>query len=242
MKKTIPLVILQAIEPFLEKLDKNILGVDRSGNSIFRVEDIDSQSDFYFRIIKHEPGQQGLVITVEYKPSDPDSTVARSNKIYISSFAGEFKKWLSLLDSYNAVKTPYDDPILERYEEEFFAEFETADEDADEVSFSLKKQLLIDKALDNLVALLEVKKDEVNKETVTALIGEIEEIRETLTESTKTEIVSRISKLFAKIRKLSIKMIKDAYPILQKEIITQAVKGGFELVTGIDVTTIIDGI
>lgn len=228
MKKTVPLSVLKTIEPILEKIDRKKFLVDRSGNSAFKVLDIERGSDFFFELTNCEAGQDKVVVNVQYRPQNANIVTLYKNRIYLEILANEFTHWSALIDGYQSVITVFDDPIVEKYEKEFFAEFEILDDDADKVSFDFQKQLLIDTALNDVIQSLESKKDQTNEHQIAELVKEAEEIKNTLTELTKRETASKISKLFAKIRKGGIKLIKDPYPILQKEIIGQAVKGLME--------------
>jgi hypothetical protein len=231
MKKTVPLAILKAIEPILENLDRDIFVIDLQGRCVLRINDVDKTSDFFFEIEAYETGQNGqgkTVLQLAYCPEGESSVGIHQTRIYLDTLLAVYKAWEGVVTEYDRVKSVFDDHILGKYEKEFFAEFEVLEEDADKVGFDFQKQLLIDNALAGVIKTLESKKDETNKEQIEELIKEAEEIKEDLTELTKKETASRISKLFAKIRKGGMKLIKDTYPILQKEIIGQAVKGLIE--------------
>lgn len=230
-KKKVPLIILKAIEPLLPLIKENNLQPNLEA-TIFKVED--PQSDFFFEIANYEPRENRIVVTVNFKPKNENSVDVVAQAAWADSFGTYFKEWIKTVDGYKQVKTIYDDPILEKYEEEFYAKLESADEDAETASFSLEQQLYLDESIGRVIHLLEGKKDESNEEIISAVIKEAQEIQATITESTKQETLGKLSKLFAKIQKGGLKLIKEVYPIIQKEIISQVVKGALQLPSVID--------
>ena len=165
---------------------------------------------------------------IKYKPASEVNAGSYENIIEDRHFPNAFRRWFSFIEGYNTVKSVYDDPITTKYADDFYQEFQSADEDAGTVSFTLKQQLLLDSALTQVIHVLEARKDDTNKEAVSELIDQAEEIQNTVTESTKQETLTKLSRLFAKVQKLGIKFIKDVYPIIQKEVIGAAIKGAAE--------------
>lgn len=225
MKKTVPLAILQIIEPILTQLDQARLTVDRTSDSIFRVTDAEPGSDFFFEVMTASINSTGNnSVRMKYKPANAVDIGVLENNFGAAQIPTLFSHWLTVIKGYQNVKSVYDDPILKQYAEDFYTEFESADEDATTVSFNLKQQLLLDSALSQVIQVLESKKDDTNREAISELIEQAEEIQATVTESTKQETLTKMSKLFAKIQKGSIKWIKDVYPIIEKEVIGAIVK------------------
>jgi hypothetical protein len=229
MKKTVPLAILQIIEPLLTQLDQAKLTVDRTSDSIFRVTDAEPGSDFFFEVTTASINSTGNnSVKMKYKPANAVDIGVLENHFGATQIPTLFSHWLKVIQGYQNVKSVYDDPILKKYAEDFYTEFESADEDATTVSFNLKQQLLLDSALTQVIHVLEAKKVEGDKELIAALIEQAEEIQATVTENTKQETLTKLSKFFAKIQKGGIKLIKDIYPIIQKEIIGAAIKNAAE--------------
>jgi hypothetical protein len=233
MKKEVPLGILKAIEPVLDKLKSNNIAVERNNNLILRVVDTDKESSLFFEITGYEMNNAGANnLKLRYKPKNEIDPTAYSTVIEAKNFEGSFLHWFKLVEGYNNVKSVFDDPILKKYADDFFEEFVSADSDASITSFNLTQQLLLDGALTQVIHALEAKKDEANEELVAELIEQAEEIQNTLTEDTKQESLSKLSKFLAKVQKGGIKLIKEVYPIVQKEIIGTIVKAAITAGTG----------
>jgi hypothetical protein len=229
MKKEVPLTILKMIEPVLPKLKSNNLFLEKNPNAVLKIVDLDIDSKFFFEISACEPNNSGgQNLQVKFKPQSESNVNEYSGRIEDKHFEHTFKRWLSTVEGYSSVKSLFDDPILKKYADDFYTEFESADEDATTASFNLKQQLLLDSALTQVIHVLEAKKVEGDKELIAALIEQAEEIQSTVTENTKQETLTKLSKFFAKIQKGGIKLIKDIYPIIQKEIIGAAIKNAAE--------------
>ena len=228
MKKKFPLVVLKAIEPLYARIEQESLKLDKTAQTLLVVKDADKDSDFFFEIIAHLPTNHGLGFKYRYKPQSINEVAETSGLTPLNNIINLFDNWIKLVNEYSSVKTHYDDPVLKKYADSFYTEFESADEDATTVSFTVKQQLLLSSALDQVIQILETKRTDHNEEAVNELVKQAEEIQDTLTEDTKQETLTKLSKLFAKVQKLGIKFIKDVYPIVQKEIIGAAIKSGIQ--------------
>ena len=235
MKKEIPLALLKALEPFNERLRSGHYVIDTSKDEgLFTIWDNDEGSRFSFSLNKAEVRDGALHLLAAYIPASEVDINRLVVTMKVESFGKVLTQWLGLVDEYRSINTIFDDPILKKYEEDFDAKFESADADATVNSFSLEQQLLLDEAITKVIYQLEAKRDEANQESITALIQEAEQIKDSITTSTKRETFSKLSKLFAKIQKGSLKWIKEVYPIIQKEIISQIVKGALHLPSATD--------
>ncbi|RYU81257.1 hypothetical protein [Hymenobacter persicinus] len=236
MKKKIPLAIHKAIEPLLPIINKEIVAMDMSANSLFRMIDVDPESGFFFEITAIEKSDGKTIIRYESKPASANNNIAIRAATTYEGFANIFKQWINILNDYNQIPTIFDDPILKQYEDDFQEKFESADENASRASFTLEQQFLLDDAFTKIIFLLEHNKDKENIEEIDSLIVEAKSIQDTITTSTKDEIFGKMSSLFSKIQKGGLKWIKEIYPIIQKEIISQIVKGALNLPSVIDIT------
>ena len=224
MKKQQPLAVLKAIEPILLSIDHEAFNLVKDGPELLLVKDADANSDFFFEISKHLQTNHGTAFNIRFSPKNESDVSTDTSLVILANIQGFYTNWVKRVRGYAEVKSKYDDPILKQYAEEFYNELVSADEDATTVAFNFKQQLLLDGALDQVIEVLASKKDEHNEEAIDKLIGEAQEIQNTLSEHTKQETLTKLSKLFAKVQKSSFKWIKDVYPIIQKEIIGAIVK------------------
>lgn len=224
MKKTLPLAVLRAIQPFYERIEKEGLVLDKRVSTLLMVKDADDKSDFFFEIIAPVDTNRGLAFKCRCKPGTDKEIGEKSDLFLVEHMVPSFNHWVKRVKEYDSIKTHLDDPILKKYEEEFYTELESADIDATTASFNIKQQLLLDNALTKVIAVLESKRNETNQGAITEMIEQVEEIQATVTESTKQETLTKMSKLFAKIQKGGLTLIKEIYPIIQKEIVGAVVK------------------
>jgi hypothetical protein len=227
MKKDVPLAVLKAIEPFIEKMDFKEIKVETDNNLVLRIVDAEEGSGLFFEIVSQAPnGANSIVLEIRHKPASPTNIGVFAGRIAIGSFANVFAAWYSMIEEYRKTKTLFDDPILKKYAEDFYTEFESADEDANTLSFNLKQQLLLDNALTQVIQVLDEQTTEANKEVIAEIIEEVVEVQSTVTENTKQETFTKMSRIFAKIQKAGIKVIKHVAPIIEKEIIGAIIKSG----------------
>lgn len=225
MKKNVPLSVLKAIEPILPKLNSNGMVVEKSDNIIMKVVDSEEGSELFFEITSAEINNTGANnLRLRYKPKSEHDTSVLSTVVEAKNFDATFKYWFAIIEEYNRVKSIYDDPILKKYADDFYTEFESADDDANTASFNLKQQLLLDSALTQVIQVLNEQTTEVNKEVIAEIIEEVEEVQSTVTGITKQETFTKLSKIFAKIQKVGIKVVKHVAPIIEKEIIGTIIK------------------
>lgn len=92
------------------------------------------------------------------------------------------------------------------------------DDDADVVPFDLPRQILIDNYLDEVIMRL-VSYEEENDENLEELKAVAVELKNTLTQSTKNQVVRKLSVLWAMAREKGISIFKEIFVELAKEVI-----------------------
>lgn len=117
------------------------------------------------------------------------------------------------------------EPFLNDYTEEFFAEFEFVDEDDDASTYDSQKQIALYNALEQLELSL---RNMAPNETITEILNETESLKENIQNLSKGATKKRVAKIFAKIKKGGIKLLKDIADVGYKEIIKAALHGGVE--------------
>jgi hypothetical protein len=217
-KKDLPLSVLKTLEPFVSLHGDSYIRIEDE-KCLIKFIDNDKDSDFYFAINRFKDDK--LIIT--YKPFSSNSTEASGIEISPNDVNNHFKVWIKILNDYSSTKSVYDDPILKSFEEEFFAEFEIIDEDKYK-PLENDKIFLLDEYLENLVGGLEKHKTEVNENKIIEIQSDIILLQENLTNSNRQEIAQKISKIFAKIKKLGIKYFKEFITEGTKQIISNSVK------------------
>jgi hypothetical protein len=227
-KKEFPLSVLQTIEELM-KTESSHFEVTDSGESLLKFKDKDSKSDFYFEIKSFKlDNAKKLYLEISYKPRHKDIPTSHERTVDAKSLGGYLKMWSDLLNDYERIKI-FDDPILKQYEDEFLAEFEILDEDADTNSYDFNTQILIDKYLDYCNLKLAEHKTEQNKDEVEIIENEIRDLKNSQTQLVKRKVVKSLARIWAKTRKFGLNLLKDVYQEAKKEIIKQLIKGQIDL-------------
>lgn len=145
--------------------------------------------------------------------------------VEISGLGGQFDAWLKLLNEYETVNSFFDDPITKSFKDEFYAELEIIDDDADTNPFNTKQILLLDSYLETVENKLSEFTNETNSQDIQEIKEEILLLRENLTKKSKKWIVSKLTTIWAKIAKQGTKFIKEFLSESKKELIKQGIKG-----------------
>lgn len=230
-KKDLPLVILKALEPYVDLLGDKFEVVEPNEN-LLKVIDKDSDSNFHFTIQKYQRNANNNTFQFEMIRSPKNSN---DNGIYqtwveISGLEAQFDIWIKLLDAYDSVNSFYDDPIIKSFEEEFYTEFEIIEEEAERNPLNTKQILLLDSYLESVDNKLTEFKTKDNSDDIESIKEEIILLRDNLTKKSKKWVVSKLANIWAKIAKQGTKFIKEFLSQTNKELVKEGVKGIIEYV------------
>ena len=222
-KRDLPLSVLQALDRITEK-PSDLFRIAEGEGIIVRFEDNHPNPSQFFEFVKFEKQQLSLVI----KPKSANDPGMSHISVTVDKVDGYFKKWLQHLEGYKNAKL-LDDPILRKYEEDAYSEFELLDEDADINSYNIETQLWLDEFIDNSLKKLELheKKDPLKSE----IYQEFKQLKETQTRMTKKKVIQHLSKIYALTRKHSLSLLKDIFIEVKKEFIKQLISGQINLPT-----------
>ncbi|HNW99583.1 MAG TPA: hypothetical protein PKK00_14345 [Bacteroidales bacterium] len=221
MKKKIPLEVLEIIQPFLDKKGSNF-EIAQPNNFLLCFKDKDIDSDFYFNVEEFKYEKE-LQFKIDWKPQHKLTTANGNIWVKGGQLEDRFSNWLQLLDGYDKVKSVYDDPIIKAYSDEFYAEFEIIDEDADSSPLSTKQVLLLDSHLENIENKIEDFQSDSNKEEILQIKSDVIELRKILTKKSKKIIIKSLSKIWGKIAKQGTSLLKEFLTEGKKHVIKQAI-------------------
>lgn len=230
--KDYPVSVLNVLQRYAAKKGENYQRV-KTDTALIRFEDMDRTSNFFFEISKYQDVNGKFIFISKFRPANQDRTGEGNDSGVASSLDNVFNSWVATLEKYENMANPFEipepvDPIEQQYEDEYFAEFEIMDDDAETSSFSYAQQLRIDEYLGRVVFLLEEVKDSNNTEAIEEIKQNVSELRETQTQLTKREVVKKLSKIWAKARKAGIKVAKKVIDEAIKEGVKLLVKGTFD--------------
>ncbi|MBL7914391.1 MAG: hypothetical protein JNL49_05035 [Bacteroidia bacterium] len=225
-KKELPLTLLLAIKQGIPM--ESLLYSIVDSPHILHAVDKDPNSDFFFSIKGYETTNGKFHALLKFKPRNKDSISVYEPRIEIKSLSNVFSNWANLLREYEKIKI-FDDPILKCYEDEFLSNFEILDDDADFNSFDLKTQIIIDQYLEYCETKLLDAKTEANNNVIEDVLAEVKFLKENQTILTKRKVIQKLARIWAKTRKIGMKLLMDIYEEAKKEIIRQLIRGNIDL-------------
>lgn len=229
-KKDLPLVILKSLEPFVNMRGEKFEVIEPKDN-LLKVIDKECESNFHFTIEKYKKTNRGTFqFLMKRSPQSQNENTEIQTWLEISQLKGQFDAWIKLLDEYDSVNSFFDDPIINSFKDEFYAEFEIIDEEAEIKPLNTKQILLLDSYLEKVNDKLDEYKTKGNIEEIQEIQEEIEILKGNLTIKSKKWVVNRLSIIWARIAKKGTKYIKEFLTESKKELIKQGVKGLIEFV------------
>ena len=227
-KKELPLVILKALEPYV-KLKGEVFEIIDPKEHLLKIIDKEIESKFHFTIEKYQKGNNNsFQFFLTRIPKNVNDNGVFQNWIDVSSLSSQFETWLNLLKDYETVKSFFDDPITKSFQEEFFAEFEIIEDNADIEPFKISQILYLDSYLDSLGnRLLDFNS---NSDELIEIKNEIQILRESLTKKSKKWVISKLSNIWAKIARQGTTFVKEFLSESKKLIIKQCSQGVIDYV------------
>ncbi len=223
-KKDLPLVILKALEPYVGLKGDKFEVVEPKEN-LLKVIDKDIDSDFHFTIEKYQQNKNGFQFLMTRSPKNANDNGIYQAWVDISGLGGQFDAWLKLLNDYETINSFFDDPITKSFRDEFFAEFEIVDEDAEINPLNTRQILLLDSYLDTVDTKLAEFTTDKNLQDIQDIKEDILQLKDNLTKKSKKWVVSKLTNIWAKIAKQGTKFIREFLSESKKELIKQGVKG-----------------
>ncbi len=225
-KKKHTLILLQTVERLFKRIrtfvevNNDILELTKSEPFELVIEDKSKYSDFKFSVSNPTQNSNNKIIfEAEFNPSNGTSLASRKVATEENSIVTFLEQWTNLIKAYNKTELSADESILNEYEQEFYANFEILDEDADTKPYELEKQVIIHNYFVNIIHILKQ-----NEEENADLIKEAEEIKDEIPSMTKRTTVKRISGFFAKVRKKSLPLLKEVLELGRKEVFKRGIK------------------
>lgn len=223
-KKEIPLAILKALEGFVNLKGEKFDVVDPK-SCLLKVVDKDSESEFHFSILDYKKSPNGVFqFYMQRSPKNQNEPKEYQTWVDVSSLQAQFNTWIELLQQYEATSSFFDDPILNSFSDEFYAEFEIIDEDAQTKPLNTKQILLLDEYLESVELKIDEFKNEKNSEDIQDIKSDIIFLKENLTTKPKAWVMKKLSRIWGKMAKQGVVFIKEFLAESKKEAIKQGVK------------------
>jgi hypothetical protein len=225
---------LQNLEPQFEELiefteeSTDAKPIDSDGFQPFVITyvPVNKKLPFYFEVrgVK-DTGRGSVVYAVAWKPAAFATVNVQSVNGGLDSVLTWFKQWTDLVKQYNTVRLSRRDRFTSESAEQFYADFELVDEDANTTPFDNDKQLVLYRLLDYIKQKVE-QEEGADKEQVSIIVNEIKMLQANIPSMTKATAVKGLSRIFAKTKAFSIKLIADFFDVAKKEALKAALYGG----------------
>lgn len=224
--KTLPVKVVEELQPFLQERSDYFIIANPNESYLLKYLDVDNKSSFFFEITTYNIHNGAISFQIKHRPGSEVTINAEPFYIQASQVSAFLKKWESILKKYAVLQNPYNyDPIVKQYEEEYYSDFEIIEDNADIHSFNEQQQLFIDKYLEHIIVKLEKAKAEYDNKDIEEIKKDVDELRNEQTKLTKRQVIKKLSHIWAKTRKLSIKLLKEITNEAIKETIKAMVKG-----------------
>lgn len=227
MKHKIPLEILETFQPLTDG-NRDFIYAVRNSAVLWHVKDDNTDSDFFFKIIRNEASNTKHGYIIEFYPQSRTNVVIHKIWATLEQSVEYYKNWIEILKSYNKVHTVYDDPILKANQERFEKLFEILDDDADTASFNLEQQFFLTEYLgtaNNKIESFKTDKDSDEQERLNELQDDVAAIQRNLTTEPKRKIIRRLSKLWGKAQMLGLDIIKEIFVNVAAELTKKLLTG-----------------
>jgi hypothetical protein len=193
MKKKIPLAVRNVLED-VAKQKGDLVTIEFEPDSIVTFWDSDKESNFYFEFIKIVKENGKSFYHIRYRPSSKEHLDEAFLKVGLSNFSEHFLKWKTLVEEINKPSSLFDDRFTTKYYNDLEPEFQIIDLDAEISPYSIQQQKRIVAFLDSAKESLNEQSDTIDKVEILRLI---EETQNSITRSTKKEIITKIRKIVA---------------------------------------------
>lgn len=224
-KKQLPLVLLKALQPVINK-NLSLIEPVISEKLIVDLKDRDEKSDFYFRLTDQKIQGNTLIFAVDFKPQDEVNVGNVVSWVAVDGVLTLLESWLGLIETYNDLETIYDDLFLKTYVQEFEDDFKLNDSDADIKPFSKNQQEFI-------FTFLNVAKEEINRfqkegnhpvqDEFILLNDTIDNLKLTLTRKTKRQVFNQILEILARAKKIGYELGKEVFIQVSSNLLTKLI-------------------
>jgi len=157
---------------------------------------------------------------VERIPASDESVLKATVRVDLEQMSKLLLKWLAILKEYSETETIYDDPAVDKFQDDFFHEFVFDDDTTENQPYDELGQLSIRKYLATIKDLLPAYKDAADVQQlneITSIESEIDMLATYVDILSKKEVAKKLAKIWAKGRKYSLSLIMEMLQEIKKE-------------------------
>jgi hypothetical protein len=174
---------------------------------------------FYFEVkAVKDIGNGGVDYMMVWKPTSKTAVKESSSNGGLDQITTRFKQWAQIVGEYGNIRLSRKDKFTAESAEQFYADFELVDEDANTAPFDNDKQVLVYKLLEFIKETVEHVEDG-NQEESKLIVQQIESLQQIIPTVTKAAVLKELSKVYAKVKSYSMKAFVAVYDVAKKELI-----------------------
>jgi hypothetical protein len=224
--KQLPLVGRQeviALRKYLEDLLSNssLFLIDAiEGDELHIIRDISGDYKFSVKFQSFDPNQRKIIYELLYNPMSKSSMNDSRIETTLEGVQNYLNAWINLVKKLHEASEQYYNPFGEFHEEQFNNFFASNDPDKDSQPFDISRQHLIYnclKQIQNKITDSDLIDDEKN-----VLLKEIDDIQTGIPNTSKNQLLKRISNLGRKVYRYRTKLFYDILDVFKKEAIKKA--------------------
>lgn len=180
----------------------------------------DKTGKFTFNIQFSKPNEAAgsNYYQVYSNPINLTSNIGGSSQQNLEQIKISFNNWLHYITKMHEVTEEYFNPYSKFYNEEFKDFFINNDEDSATSPFDLDRQEVLYLFLTYAESQV-LKSEEITEDSKLELVEDINKLKENIPNLTKKVVVSALSKIAQKIKKLSNNLFHLVFDVLKKEVI-----------------------
>ena len=178
--------------------------------------------DFYFVIESSCQAGDKVLYRGDYAPASEFDRESNRFELVREELMDQFGEWISIVKQYDAIRLTTDEMLLKAYEEEYYQTFEFRDENAEREPLDEARQFLLLSCLEGVETGL--KKTNHKGPEIDALLSETMDLKNNIQNLTKGAAARRLSRLMARIRKISLSLLREIGKEIEKELIKEGLK------------------
>jgi hypothetical protein len=230
-KKDLPLILLEAYNKLMEGCI--ILQVPFSdfininfGEFYVRFSDNDPQSNFHFTLSNPQlTNDNKTAILVKHHPQTEILNVEYQRILEMKDVAAAVHYWASTVKKYNQNHSQPQEAVIKQYEEEWFSEFKSMDEDAQVKTFDPHQQLYFHRLLPAIKEAVKFKESDFLPAEADDINNDLDKLQKDVTALTKEQTMKKFSRVMAKIRKGNIELFSAIWETVKREGLKRLVNG-----------------
>lgn len=202
-KSKIKPIVLQSYREIGKVINYDIVHFVTDAQGMY-IADNDPNTNFYFKVSYPQS-----YLVEEIPASAKNTGLGRANYANDIQIIEAFKKWQDIIRDYQEIpRTLHIKDLEESYYDEFIANIELLDDDAQTAPFDLAKQRVLTEYCHITEERLLQEKTDENAQEIDAIVADVNNLGNEISQLTKTETTKRVFRIWAKARKIGFGLFK----------------------------------